>query len=271
MNVQVTDSRYGKFMVFPNDAIGKTLIEQQEFEPHFTQVVNTVVGAGDLCIDCGANLGLHTVTLANAVGSTGEVIAVEPLRVIYQQLSGNVFLNGLSNVTTVNAALGNELKQVQMEPLQLEGSFINIGGTKVGQGGDWVNMITIDSMEIGNDVSFMKLDVQGNEVNLLEGAKATIERSRPVMFVEVEENWLRCFGTSSEKLLNKLLGLDYILLRVKTPYPCDHVAIPREKEHLVAKVIENLDYEVDVIDAGSVELSFAGSIRPDIIYHSYTT
>ena len=101
------------------------------------------------------------------------------------------------------------------------------------------------------------------------GATNTIAESRPVMFVEVEDNWLRCFGTSAEELLNKLLSLDYILLRIKTDYPCDHVAIPKEREELVKTITQNLKYPVDIIAGKKVKLDFTGSKRPDIIYNTF--
>ncbi len=270
MNVKIADSTHGKFAVFPNDAIGKMLLTGKTFEPHFYQVASVVVRPGDTVIDCGANLGLHTVTLSKLVGPEGTVISVEPLRIIFQQLCCNVFLNELWNVVTANVALGKEAKMVSMDPIHLDRPEINIGGTKVGTGGDSVAMIMLDMMNAPSNVSFMKLDVQGNEVNLLDGAAETIARARPVMFVEIEDHWLRCFDTSSEELMNKLLGMDYILLRIKTEYPCDHVAVPKEKSIIADAIINNLNYPVDVISGKSVKLDFSGSVEPSIIYNTFT-
>ena len=267
MQNKITSGSYGEFMVFPNDAIGRTLIDQKKFEPHFMEVASVVVKPGDFVVDCGANLGLHTVSLGKLVGKGGMVLAIEPLRVIYQQLCGNVFLNNLHNIITVNVAVGNENKNIQMEPLVIDGAQINIGGTKVGSGGEYVEMVTLDSMNLSK-VSFIKIDVQGNETNLINGALKLIQDSRPIMFVEVEDNWLRCFGTSAEELMNKIISLDYVLLRVKTEYPCDHIAIPKEKNHMIDKIIKALSYPVDIID-GQITLDFNGSIRPDIIYNTY--
>lgn len=265
----IIEAKHGKFLVLPNDALGKALIENHDFEPHFYNVVKNIVKDGDTCLDCGANLGYHSVALSKLVGRTGRVISFEPLRIIYQQLNGNVFLNDLRNVYCVNAAIGNENKMIQMDFVDVDATQINIGATKVGTGGDVVEMIRIDDI-ISNGVSFMKVDVQGSELLLLAGAETLIKNSRPIMFVEVENNWLSCFNESSESLLNKLLSLDYILVRINTDYPCDHVAIPREKKHMLDSIMKDVGYPIDIIDAKRVTVNFD---RKDgfwnILYGSY--
>jgi FkbM family methyltransferase len=255
--------------VLPNDSLGKALIENRDFEPHFYNVVKNIVKDGDTCLDCGANLGYHTVTLSKLVGRTGKVISFEPLRIIYQQLNGNVFLNDLRNVYCLNAAVGNERKLIQMDYVDVDATQINIGATKVGVGGDVVEMVRIDDI-ISNGVSFMKVDVQGSELLLLAGAETLIKNSRPIMFVEVENNWLRCFNESSESLLNKLLSLDYILARINTDYPCDHVAIPREKKHMLDIIMKDAGYPIDIIDGKSIQIHFNRQSHSNILYGSYT-
>ena len=112
--------------------------------------------------------------------------------------------------------------------------------------------------------------MQGSELLLLAGADNLIKNSRPIMFVEVENNWLSCFNESSESLLNKLLSLDYILVRINTDYPCDHVAIPREKKHMLDSIMKDVGYPIDIIDAKRVTVNFD---RKDgfwnILYGSY--
>jgi len=266
----IIEAKHGKFLVLPNDALGKALIENHDFEPHFYNIVKNVVKDGDTCLDCGANLGYHTVTLSKLVGRTGKVISFEPLRIIYQQLNGNVFLNDLRNVYCVNAAIGNENKMIQMDFVDVDATQINIGATKVGTGGDVVEMIRIDDI-ISNGVSFMKVDVQGSELLLLAGAEILIKNSRPIMFVEVEHEWLTYFNESSESLLNKLLSLDYILIRINTDYPCDHVAIPREKKHLMESILKDVGHPIDIIDGKSVSLKFDRTGNHwHILYGSYT-
>jgi hypothetical protein len=266
----IVNTKHGTFMVLNNDALGQKLISEKDFEPHFYNIVKNVIKKGDICLDCGANLGYHTITMAKLVGANGKVISFEPLRVIHQQLCGNVFINDLRNVFCLNVALGNQNKMIQMDYVDVDRQQgVNIGGTKVGGGGDMVEMIKIDDV-INSGVSFLKIDVQGSEVFLLEGADTMIRNSRPIMFIEVENNWLKCFGKNSEILLNKILSLDYILVRINTDYPCDHIAIPREKKNLLESIIQDVGHTIDVIDGKSISVKFDRTDwQKDINYGSF--
>jgi FkbM family methyltransferase len=266
----IVNARAGRFMVLPNDALGQVLQEKGDFEPHFHQLAKNIIKLGDLCLDCGANLGYHTVDMARLTGPQGRVVAFEPLRLIYQQLSGNCFLNDLRNVVTLNTAIGHENGVVQMDAVNVDAAGVNIGGTKVGQGGDTAQIVKLDGLNFKN-VAFMKIDVQGCEVRLLEGAEKTIAASRPVMFVEIENNWLNCFGFDSGKLMNRLLGIGYLLVRINTEYPCDHLAVPLEKEHLLGQYLKDLQHPYDIIKGRSVEVRFdRGGPYNHILYGSYT-
>lgn len=267
----ITNTVRGQFLVLPNDALGKTLIENKDFEPHFYNIAKNVVKEGDICLDCGANLGYHTVTLSKLVGATGKVFSFEPLRVIFQQLNGNVFLNDLRNVLCINAALGDENKLIQMDYIDVDDpNGINVGGTKVGSGGDITRMVRLDEFSIKN-IAFMKIDVQGSEVKLFNGGMNTINESRPIIFIEVENHWLNCFNETSESLLNKILSFNYLIVRINNEYPCDHVAIPREKSHMLETIMKDVGFPYDVIDGKSVKVNFDRTENRSIIYGSYIT
>jgi FkbM family methyltransferase len=264
----IVQARAGKFMVLPNDSLGQTLQEKGDFEPHFHRLARNIIKPGDFCLDCGANLGYHTVEMAKLAGPRGAVIAFEPLRVIFQQMCGNVFLNDLRNVMTLNAAVGHENGHITMDAVNVDQPGVNIGGTKVGGGGDRAQMLKLDGMNL--KPSFMKIDVQGCEVRLLEGAEQTIRASKPVMFVEVEQNWLANFGFSSAALMNKLLSFGYLLVRINTEYNCDHLAVPLEKEALLPDYLKDLGIPYDVIKGSSVEVFFdKGGPWAHILYGSF--
>lgn len=269
----IVTTKNGQFMVLPNDAIGKHLTKHGDFEPHFRCIAEHVIVSGmadgkSTCVDAGANIGYHTVGMAKLLNGTGQVFSFEPQKIICQQLSGNVFLNDLRNVTTINAALGDMNGVITMDYIDVDQEDINIGGTKIGAGGCKSKMITLDSLGL-NDVSFMKVDIQGCEVDFLNGARATIQTCRPVMFIEVENHLLTCFSASAEILLNTLLSLDYLVVRINNEYPCDHIAIPVEKEWLVSVLSERLG-SVDVIRGKSVKVKFdRPDAQPDILYGTY--
>lgn len=264
----IAKTQAGCFLVLANDALGKVLLAQGDFEPHFLQIVRRVVKPGDLCLDLGANLGYHSVTLARLTGPAGVVLAFEPQRLIFQQLCGNAFLNGLRNIHVFNAAVGAVDGMIQMDAVDYDHSQVNIGCTKVGQGGDPATMMRLDSLKL-EAVKFIKLDIQGCEEGFLTGAAATIANSRPVMFVEIEEYLLRCFGSSSEQLINRLLAMNYVLVRILNDYPCDHLAVPAEQAHLIPGYLQDLRCPHAIIKGRAVRVTMDHPVHPTAIYGTH--
>ena len=110
--------RRGTFMYNVNDAfIGRSLDLYGEWCDDEIHVAGQILTAGAIAIDVGANIGTHTVGFARSVGPRGLVIAFEPQRLVYQTLCGNVALNGLTNVSTMQAAAGAARGEVIMPSL----------------------------------------------------------------------------------------------------------------------------------------------------------
>lgn len=242
----ITSTAQGDFIVLENDSLGRALIKDKEYEPHFLQTVRKIVGTGDLVIDCGSNLGYHTVTLAGLVGSGGKVIAFEPQRYVFQQLCGNVFLNDLQNVITYNMAVGDMVKIINIANIDYDLELINTGATRVGEGNGNVRMTTLDRVleEIGlrnTPVKFIKADIQGCEALMLDGAVSLIERYKPFMFIEIEEHYLVHFNMDGDRLRKKVIDMGYIMVQIMNSYPTDHIAIPIENEQMIADIVEGLD------------------------------
>jgi FkbM family methyltransferase len=147
-------------------------------------------------LDVGANLGTHTLGLARYVGG-GAVHAFEPQRIICNMLAGSVALNGLLNVHCHNVAIGAAEALIEVPQFDYDAP-LNFGSIEFGaeqrepldqpRGRDRerverVQQRTIDSYDFDN-VELIKLDVEGMEQSAIEGAGATIDRCRPVLYVE---------------------------------------------------------------------------------------
>jgi hypothetical protein len=265
MSAIVVGTKVGKFIVLPNDLLGKSLISKREHEPHFGLLSERIVKQGDFCVDCGANIGYHTVKMAQLTGPAGKVFAIEPVRTIFQQLNGNIFLNNIYNVSTFNVALGNMNEIIEMEPIDLTLSELNAGATKVGRGGEKVMMVKLDDFKIPN-LKFIKIDVQGCELELLKGAENTISNSRPIMFFETDEPYLKHCGTTTEILLNYILSIDYIIVRLGV-YPWwDHLAIPREKKDTIPDIMKDFNNPYIIIDGNNIKVNFDGKVYTNTIH-----
>lgn len=235
LNSAVVENCDGRFIVLRNDGIGGNLCEGKRWEAHFTRLVEGLSLRGTIAVDAGANIGCNTVTLGRAVGDQGLVIAFEPQRIPYQQLCGNAVLNGLINVVTFQNALGDrDGVMVQMDAVNYFAAHVNVADTKVGGGGDHVEMRTLDSFNLSR-VSFVKIDVQGSELAVLNGARATIARTRPLLFVEIEEVQCAKFGYTGAALIEWLQQAGYALLHIQNDYPVDHVCIPVERPEQIER------------------------------------
>ncbi len=265
--LQIINTKNGRFMVFNNDFIGQKLFTDGDWEPHFFKVLKFLVKEGDICIDCGANLGYHTIGMSMAVGNLGFVYAFEPQRIIYQQLCGNIFINDKKNIYAYNLGLSNNNISKRMRPINYSGYNINIGSIGIASDsenskGEEVSTSRLDDF-IFEKVNFIKIDIQGYEEFMLIGADQTLKKFRPFIFIELEDLHLVQAGSSSEKVMNHLLQLDYLVLRIKTSYPSDHLAIPREKKSIIEDLISSINYPVDIIDAKTVKLHMIDNIFYD--------
>lgn len=264
VGIREADSNYN-YMLLNNDAIAQDMLTGKKWEPHITEFCNLFLKTGDTALDVGANFGYHTVHMAHLVSNSGVVYAFEPLRVIYQQLNTNVFVNGLDNVVSINSALSNTIGKTYISSVDYHSTNkINIGASSLTGGGQEVSLITLDSLNIPN-VKFMKIDIQGSEMRFLTGASKTIKKYRPVFIIEIEECFLKMFKTSSEDLINYILAQGYLMYRINSDYPCDHIAVPLDREKEIDSILENYNYDVFKIKGSKVKLHISNGIIYDRI------
>jgi len=243
-----------KYALFPNDnAVTSSIIQGWQYEPYMFEFLNKnlIETTGKEIIDIGANNGNFTIDFAHLVGDTGKVYAFEPQRIIYYQLCGNVFMNGLDNVYCYNHAIGNVVTSISMENVDYYNTGdVNFGNVKIDESSRWKKIdsqlipaekeyvleVPLDQYSF-KDVVFIKIDVQGYELNVIKGSQRTIEKHRPYLFVEFEDDLLRESGTSEAELQSYIESLGYVVKRFQEGIPyqttsgkcLDCVCIPKEK------------------------------------------
>jgi FkbM family methyltransferase len=153
----------------------------------------------------GANIGVLTVPFARLVRPGGKVVTFEPQRIIYQMLCGNLALNAIDNVVAHNSAAGRTVGFITVPPIDYAHPG-NFGGVSVGActEGETVPLVTIDSLALPR-CDFMKIDVEGMELAVLEGASKTLHSFHPRLYVENDRL------EKSPALIEHLLALDYRL------------------------------------------------------------
>ena len=150
------------------------------YEVEMLECIQRIASPDGLAIDVGANIGNHTVYLAGVCGL--EVIALEPEPQCFDILRRNVELNDLREVVSARAlAAGAEPGQ----GVSLRVSEGNLGASRFQvQDEGSTEVVTIDSLEREAPVRLLKIDVEGMEAAVLEGAQRTLAEERPVVFVE---------------------------------------------------------------------------------------
>jgi FkbM family methyltransferase len=156
-------------------------------------------GAGVVALDCGANIGVHAVEWARHMHNWGRVMAIEAQERIFYSLCGNININNCMNAKAIWAAAGSRSGQMRIPvpDYNKPGSFGSLELNKqentefIGQKIDYskdasaiVDVIAIDDLKLDR-LDLLKIDVEGMELEVLTGAKNTIDRNRPVMIIEV--------------------------------------------------------------------------------------
>jgi FkbM family methyltransferase len=154
---------------------GSFVIDDSEFRR-----VCEFVKVGDTVIDVGANVGHYTWRLANHLGPTGRVIAFEPIPETFATLTGN--LCGMKNVTLLNLAASNDCGRVAMElpsddPENFYRASISTTGTYS------VLTMPLDALDL-DACALLKIDAEGHDLQVLQGAANLIDRFRPIVIVE---------------------------------------------------------------------------------------
>jgi len=185
--------------------VGYSLLERSSYDPQEGAIAMQLLtlrrqhfGDGVVAVDCGANIGVHTVEWAKGMTGWGAVLAIEAQERIYYALGGNIAINNCFNAHAIHAAVGaengtlhiptpNYLAPASFGSLELRQSPAN---EFIGQAIDYseqklatVRMLTVDSLNLAR-LDLIKIDVERMELEVLAGAKATLARLLPIIIVE---------------------------------------------------------------------------------------
>lgn len=186
-------SKYG-WMLFFGPFIGKCFELYGEYSESEIEIFKLYVRPGDIAIDIGANIGDLTVPLASLVGGEGRVYAYESHPSVFNVLCANLALNNIHNVKPINAFVA-------------QSADVSTGSAQWGErayiGDNWEPTFTeLDRLDIDR-LRFIKVDVDGNELEVLKSGLQLINKFRPVIYFEND------IQEKSKALLDFVLGLGY--------------------------------------------------------------
>ena len=210
------ESKYGNFCLIENDLISNYINNHGVWEEHLYYFYSRIIKPDSVVLDGGANIGFHTIQFAK-LASQGKVYAFEPQSLIYNVLSTNILINGLSNVVSQHKLGLSDSESIEtftaMENpgVTMSESYINWGGRGFTEkdGDEEAITTTIDSFNISK-LDFIKLDIQGFEYKALMGGINTIKKNMPNIFIENYDGRCAEYQIEQERApIDLLLGLGY--------------------------------------------------------------
>lgn len=202
------------------------------YEAETSQFVERVLKGGDCFVDIGAHIGYFSLLAAKIVGAHGAVLSFEPERRNYDQLKQHIAMNDLTNIKIFNIALSSEDRVGEL--------FVNSdndGGhalwdisthafnqkSRHDHAKQAVTIATLDSIikaEPVDRIKLIKIDTEGTEHNILQGAFNTIKTCKvPYIICEINRFGLEQMGTDESRLREFMndLGYESYLIRAEEP------------------------------------------------------
>ncbi|WP_130471253.1 FkbM family methyltransferase [Candidatus Magnetaquicoccus inordinatus] len=224
--------------------VGFQLLNSSAFDAQEIEVAlqlletrQTLYGAGVVGVDCGANIGAHTLEWARFMAGWGEVVAIEAQERIFYALAGNLALNNCFNARAIWAAVGAQAGSIGV-PIPNYFTPSSFGSLEIRPSdhtefiGQPINyapeslqrtqMIAIDDWQLPR-LDLLKIDIEGMEMEALAGARQTIARCRPYMMIEK-------IKTDEEELQAFLRPLGYLIFPLGMNILTIHEADPAAKQ-----------------------------------------
>jgi FkbM family methyltransferase len=165
-------------------------------------------------VDIGAHIGLVSLPLSTVVAENGKVYAFEPATANASYLAQHLKSNNINNVELVGDLVGaNEIDSVEFFESSDDSGMntVALSGSNRGYTMSTKRQITLDDFCADRDIApeLIKIDTEGAEVGILEGAIKTLQEHRPILFLSVHPRHIIELDSSVEELEELLRDLDY--------------------------------------------------------------
>lgn len=181
---------------------------------------------GMVCLDVGANIGTATLVMAGATGPHGVVVSLEPHPHNLDKLRTNLALNATPHVRVLPVAAG----ATEGEAVMVSPGLRNAGMNRIATHGESpaldirVPVRPLDAIVAEENlprVDLVKIDVEGFEMRVLEGARTLLDRCQPLIVCELADEYLRLQGSSAHEVVAFLRAADYHVRDVETGLPLE--------------------------------------------------
>ena len=181
-------TRFGDlFWLNPTSCVDESIINSGIWENDSTNIVNRLVKPNDFVLDIGANIGYYTILFSKLVGKNGKVFAFEPTKDYYNVLKSNLKANNITNCESFQIGFSDKDEQLKIFLGQHSASIYEIGDQKQIQS-ELINLMALNTFVLNNNIKkidFIKIDVDGHEPRILEGAWESLEKFNPIILLEI--------------------------------------------------------------------------------------
>lgn len=205
-----------KFEMDFSDAIGFGVAILGSWNQFETKVLKNILQPGDVVIDIGAFFGSYTLLTSKLVGKKGKVYSFEPSPDHSEKLKKNILLNKFRNIQTFKLALSNREGVVKFYAAGSGSSLVkNEAESHIGKK---IKPIKVKAVTLNNfikkerirHIDFIKIDVEGWDLQVLKGASDILKRKNaPDVMVEVMDEQLRRAGSSADELIKYMESFMY--------------------------------------------------------------
>lgn len=177
--------------------------------------LKTIIAKGNIVADIGANFGAYTKIMANLVEKNGSVFSFEPIPDTYNALNYNITKTDLTQVQPYNLGVSDKNAFVKMIiPDYKHGgqNFYEARITDNHERGISIQTVTLDDFLLPkiSALHFIKIDVEGHEPQVLKGAKKLIERFKPILMIEINDDFTLP-GSIGKEVVDFMKNMNYLM------------------------------------------------------------
>ena len=197
--------------------LDQSIIQAGVFEPWTTQAVKMLIKRGDIVLDVGANIGYYSILMSKLVGKEGKVICFEPTDCYGNVLEKNIAENKLTNVEAYRIGLSNKEQELEIQ-IGISSATLHVPGNIKLNCSERIKLVTLDKFLEEHPlpkINFIKIDVDGHEPLVLEGAWRSIDKYQPNILLEVSHTHYLNAGYTAWDFYDLLKSKGYYIYHEK--------------------------------------------------------
>ena len=207
---------FGNKLFLNKKGLALSISHYGTYEKLEAKIMEEKIKVGNITVDVGANIGLHTLNMARIVGNTGRVFAFEPDPSNFEILRKNVKINNYQNIILEQKACADKYGRTTLYQSDHPGMHRVFPQTKQAKGQVQVELTSLDKYFIDSNladkINFIKIDVEGLEFSVLKGMKNILKNNKKIkiLFENMQINTIQA-GFTPIKVLNYLTSYDFKL------------------------------------------------------------